>query len=333
MSHAGMPTDVAAGRDLLDQLRLRVAAGADPGDLDRLRPTTAAAVRLATAVGAPLLAVRDAAAAVEDDERRAERAVTVASAQGRTVAATLLLAPVVLVPVMARLFGIDLVAYHRTPVGAVTGAVAAVLMAAGGLAIRAVVHRVWRPPRARDPRRVRAAGLLGALLVGVLTHLLVTAVLVVVVWRATRPRSPPTDPLVAHAAELVAVAVSAGCAASTSLRLAADEAPPLAVVLRRVAFDLDVGNDPAAGGAVGVPAGVDRLAMALVTAGQLGAPLTPTLRRLAADLRGEELARVLAATERLPVRLTVPTALLLLPGVLLAVGAPIVVSALTRLGS
>jgi hypothetical protein len=42
------------------------------------------------------------------------------------------------------------------------------------------------------------------------------------------------------------------------------------------------------------------------------------------DLRADDLARVLAAAERLPAQLTFPTALCLLPATLLLVGAPIV---------
>ena len=66
-----------------------------------------------------------------------------------------------------------------------------------------------------------------------------------------------------------------------------------------------------------------------MTANELGAPAAPSLRRLARDLRGAELARVMAAAERLPAQLTVPTTLLLLPATLLLVGAPLVASGLS----
>ncbi len=65
----------------------------------------------------------------------------------------------------------------------------------------------------------------------------------------------------------------------------------------------------------------------------VGAPVGPALRRLAADVRADELARVLAAAERLPVRLTFPTALCLLPGTLLLIGAPIVSAGLGAVGT
>jgi hypothetical protein len=123
------------------------------------------------------------------------------------------------------------------------------------------------------------------------------------------------------------VAVGGGLPPSATLRAAADEVPQLATPLRRLALDLEHGHVPAPT----VP-GVDRLADVLTTADAVGAPVGPTLRRLAADVRADELARVLAAAERLPVQLTFPTALCLLPGVLFLVGAPIVASGLAAAG-
>jgi pilus assembly protein TadC len=73
-----------------------------------------------------------------------------------------------------------------------------------------------------------------------------------------------------------------------------------------------------------------RLRAVLTTAGEVGAPAAPTLRHLARDLRAAELARLMAAAERLPAQLTVPTTLLLLPVTLLLVGAPLVASGLAR---
>jgi hypothetical protein len=55
----------------------------------------------------------------------------------------------------------------------------------------------------------------------------------------------------------------------------------------------------------------------------VGAPVGPVLRRLARDLRADELARVLAAAERLPAQLTVPATLLLLPASVLLIAAPL----------
>lgn len=303
----------------LDRVRLRVAAGADPGDTSALGPRTATVIRVATTAGSPLLEALDAAAAAEDDVRRTDRAIQVASAQGRAVATGLLVAPLLLVPLGGRLFDVDLLAYHRTTVGMLTGAVALSLLAIGAVAAHRVVAAVGRPPHAGRAGPNRAMLALAAVLVGAVVHPLAgVALLGGALVRASR-RGPVADPRVADAAELAATAVGGGLPAPAALRLAAAEIPALAEALRRLAFDLEHGTTP-----TDMPSGVDRLADVLTDAGRLGAPVGPTLRRLAADVRADELARVLAAAERLPVRLTFPTALCLLPGTLLLIGAPIV---------
>jgi hypothetical protein len=313
------PSPAGATTRELDQVRLRVAAGADPGDTSVLGPRTATTVRVATEAGSPLLEALDAAAAAEDDVLRAERAVQVASAQGRAVATGLLLAPLLLVPLGGRLFGIDLVAYHRTALGVATGTVGLLLLTVGAIAAHRVVAAVGRPPRPGPPRPPWLAIGIATVAAGVVAHpAAAVVVLGAAIWWG-RPRDREVDPRVADAAELAATAVGGGLPAAAALRLAADEVPALAPALRRLAFDLEHGTTP-----VDLPPGVDRLADVLTDAGRLGAPVGPTLRRLAADVRADELARVLTAAEQLPVRLTFPTTLCLLPGTLLLVGAPIV---------
>ena len=316
----------AASTSDLDRVRLRVAAGADPGDTDALPERTAAVLRVATEVGAPLLDALDGAAAADEDGRRRDRAIRVAASQGTTVANGMAIAPLVLVPLLSRLFGVDLLAYHRTPVGMVTGVVGVTLVALGAVLARAVVGRVRRPPRPTSPAGRRVATVVAAVTAAVVVHPVAAAlVLVAAAWRS-RPVPAPVDPTVSDAVELAAVAVGGGLAPAAALRVAASEVPSLAAPLRRLALDLDLGHAPGS-----LPPGVDRLAEILVTADHVGAPVGTTLRRLAADVRADELARVLAAAERLPVQLTLPTALLLLPGVLLLVGAPIVADGLQHL--
>jgi tight adherence protein C len=78
----------------------------------------------------------------------------------------------------------------------------------------------------------------------------------------------------------------------------------------------------------GAPEALRRIDDVIDIAATLGAPAAPTLRRLARDLRAAELTRVLAAAERLPAQLALPTTLLLLPATLLLVGAPLVAAGL-----
>jgi hypothetical protein len=328
---------VAVTRDTatpLDLARLRVAAGSDPGDLGHLDERTATLVRVATDAGAPLLPALDAAAEAAAATAEAARAVTVASAQGRAVAGGLLLAPLLLVPTLGRLFDVDLLAYHRTPIGMATGGLALVLLSCGALLARRAVATVGRRPRPDSPARRRVRAVAAGAAAAVVVHPAV-GLLVLLGLLRVRARPPVVDPVLADAAELTATAVGGGWSPPAALRLAAveldaahgpDGAPGAA--LRRLAFDLEhglTGGDH--------PPGVGRLADVLTTAAAVGAPVGPTLRRFAVDVRSDELARVLAAAERLPVQLTFPTALCLLPGTLLLVGAPIVTAGLGTVGT
>lgn len=133
---------------------------------------------------------------------------------------------------------------------------------------------------------------------------------------------PAPDVELEEVAELLASALTGGTGMAAALRAVADVAPRQALRLRQLALDLDLGIRRPRDGRE--PDALARMRDVLITADELGAPVAPTLRRLARDLRGAELARVMAAAERLPAQLTVPTTLLLLPATLLLVGAPLV---------
>lgn len=75
-----------------------------------------------------------------------------------------------------------------------------------------------------------------------------------------------------------------------------------------------------------------RLASLLAAAERTGAPVADSVRHLAREFRADDLARVLAAAERLPAQLTFPTALCLLPATVLLIGAPIVQTGLSAAG-
>jgi len=318
-----------------DLLRLRIAVGMPPGDLDGVSDRCARAVAVATSVGAPILDAVDGAAAAEDDMRRARRAVTVASAQTRTVAAGLLAAPVLLVPGLGRLVGADLLGFYTTAAGVLVLAVGGGLMALGAGIVAMLVRRVGRRPPVRD--RARRLALVAAVAAGWLAWRVVGPALVpLAAWlghrlgsRRHRVEVPPDD--IDEAADLAATALAGGVAVPQALRVAAHQLPELARPLHRLAFELELGLGPTVAalarsgrGSMVVDDGFERLRSVLVTATAMGAPVVATLRRLATDLRAEDLSRVLAAAERLPAQLTFPTALCLLPATVLLVGAPIV---------
>jgi hypothetical protein len=304
-----------------DRVRLRAAAGLEVGDPTRLAPRARRAVRVATVVGAPLLAALDGAMAAEDDARRAARAISVAGAQTRAVAGGLLLAPVLLVPGLGKLVGADLVGFYRSPLGLGVGAIGLVLLLTGAAIVAVLLRWAGRPAPVRSGGEGRAVTLILGVLVWWLVHPLPAAIVVAVLVVRRRRRSEPTAALgVDEVADLTATALAGGVPPGEALRVAADELPTHATALRQLALELELGVDAP------VPAdgGLARLRAVLLTAAAVGAPVAPALRRLAHDLRADELARILAAAERLPAQLTFPTALCLLPATLLLVGAPMV---------
>ena len=266
-----------------DRIRLHLLAGAPITPALRLSPRVGRAVAVATEIGAPLLPAVESASDAEDDDARAVRAVTVSTAQARTVARGLTLAPLLLVPLIGRLAGVDTIAFYREGVGRTILLAGLMLLALGGSLARLIILRAGRRSRDAD---------------------------------------------LEEAAELVASALTGGSGSAAALRAVAAVMPHQAQRLRQLALDLDLGirRPPQADG----PAALDRLRGVLTTAGEVGAPAAPMLRDLARELRAAELARLMAAAERLPAQLTVPTTLILLPTTLLLVGAPLVASGLSR---
>lgn len=327
----------------IDVLRLRVTAGLAPDGLAAMPPRVRRAVGVANAVGAPVLDAIDGAQAAQDDADRARRAVQVASAQTRAVAAGLLVAPVLLVPGLGRLVGADLMGFYRSGLGLMVLALGVGLLGVGGGLVTLLVRRVGRgagrPPR-RTPRTapVLAAIVAGAVawrIFGVALAPLVALLAHHLVARRTTDDGPLPD--VDEAADLAATALAGGVAVPEALRVAARELPALMRPLHRLAFDLELGVGAGDGHPFASPhdphAGLGRLAAVLRAAMEVGAPVAPTLRRLARDLRADDLARVLAAAERLPAQLTFPTALCLLPATVLLIGAPIVHAGLMAAGT
>jgi len=71
-----------------------------------------------------------------------------------------------------------------------------------------------------------------------------------------------------------------------------------------------------------------QLAATLAQALQLGAPLSRPLRLLAQELRREQITRIEARAARLPVLLTIPMVMFIMPTVLLVVGGPAAIQVL-----
>ncbi len=77
--------------------------------------------------------------------------------------------------------------------------------------------------------------------------------------------------------------------------------------------------------------GIKRLATTLVQTLQYGTPLSQALKTLAAEMRQEMLTRFEARAARLPVLLTVPMIIFILPCVFLVIGGPAIVQVLTMM--
>jgi hypothetical protein len=333
----------------LDELRLLVATGSPVTDLDGLPERCRRAVTLAQEVGAPLLEAVEAAQAARDDVRRAERAVAVASAQTRVVAGGLLLAPLLIVPGLARLVGADLLGFYTSSFGLLVLAVGLGLLAFGALVVVVLVRRVGHTSQRstrHDPVALGVAGMTGFVAYRLL-GLALAVPLALLVEHLVSSRRPPARVTVGvdEVADLVATALAAGVSGPEALRLTADALPRHATRLRRLAFGLELGMGPdaiaedpvsARGGRQWPAAGGDdpvhRLARLMAAAERTGAAVGPSVRHLAREFRADDLARVLAAAERLPAQLTFPTALCLLPATVLLIGAPIVQTGLSAAG-
>jgi Flp pilus assembly protein TadB len=255
----------------IDAARFRVVVGVPP-DLRRLPDRAARAIDTARVVGSPVVEAIDAAIEAESDTRRRERAIEVATAQARSVAAGLALLPLVAVPGVGALIGEPLWRFYLTPVG---GMVAIVGLATAGLGV-AIAH-----------------GLIA---------------------RAERAVCPGADEI----ADLVAIGLNGGLPPAAALRAAADCLPDHRGELRRAALALELGTRHDA------PPEIDRIVDCLTEAGRFGAPAAPAMRRIGREMREASMHRALTAAERLPARLTFPTALFLMPAAVLLVGAPLI---------
>ncbi len=99
------------------------------------------------------------------------------------------------------------------------------------------------------------------------------------------------------------------------LRLASDRRAVLQAFYRRTEID-----------------GLRDMAMTLIQADRFGTPLTQAMKNIAASERLQRAARVAARTERLPVLMTLPMILFVVPGTILLVAGPAFLTAMQALG-
>ena len=79
--------------------------------------------------------------------------------------------------------------------------------------------------------------------------------------------------------------------------------------------------------------GLKDLAMTLIQSERYGTPLTQSMKNIAAAERTQRAARLAAQAERLPVLMTLPMLLLVVPGTMLLIAGPAFLSAIRSLGS
>lgn len=206
------------------------------------------------------------------------------------------------------------------------------MTAVAAIAAAAVVHEVV------DRRRPRWAGWAAAMAAAMALSpplALAMAVAAGVIHRHRRLMAERAEEAAAAAdvvllGELVSLGLGAGLTFSAALAAAAPEvAPPLRLevegLLRR---SRRAGLSSVLTQETGRARRLYRLAArALAT----GAPLVAAVDAFVHDLRAEERARRLASARKLPVRLLVPLALLILPGFVLMTVGPALVTALERL--
>jgi len=150
------------------------------------------------------------------------------------------------------------------------------------------------------------------------------------IMRRAKPRSCSNAVTVGHVGELVALGLSAGFTFTTALAHAADElAPDKAAEVERLLRILQAGGVATA--LESHTGGLNRLALAAARAQLTGAPLLPAIEALVDDELAQQRTARLAVVRRMPVKLAIPLALLILPGFVLLVTAPAVLTTLDRL--
>jgi pilus assembly protein TadC len=133
---------------------------------------------------------------------------------------------------------------------------------------------------------------------------------------------------VAYCAELVALVLEAGLAASRALEVAAPVTPGLwGERLREAVAAIRAGaaRTPALIAAAGASGSAEasRFADAMTTGERLGVPIADSLRALADDIREEQSASTAEAIQKSSLKVLLPLVLLILPSFVLACLVPL----------
>jgi tight adherence protein C len=148
--------------------------------------------------------------------------------------------------------------------------------------------------------------------------------------RRVTGRRPPSPDGVLLLADLIVLGLRAGLTLEASLRAALPDLPPAAAVEVRALLrsarrrGMSEALQEAAGSA-------SRIWLAAARAVATGAPLAASLEALAGEMRSAANTVRVEAARRLPVRMLLPLALLILPGFVLVVVGPALLGSLARL--
>lgn len=316
----------------LDAVRLAAASGRHRIALDGLDPATRQVLTVASDVGAPLSLAADIAHARLTHTQEVLRAVAVASAEARSVAGFLLLAPLVLLPLTGQVLDVSIWSFFTRPFGLGVLAVAGLLYAAGFAVIGQLRRGLAAPVLSTHAPKISVARLLAGmvLVVGMSrgsVWLAVGAVGVLVLLRGKHSHTHVvTVAQIAEVAEVVVLAATAGQSVPHALRCAGATVPLAARQVRELAFSLDCGVKP-----VGQDGVLGQFAAIAWQAHHDGAPAAAVFRQFAAQVRADEQAVLLARASRLSARLTVPTTLFFLPATVLVMVAPVMAHGLSAL--
>jgi hypothetical protein len=147
-------------------------------------------------------------------------------------------------------------------------------------------------------------------------------------WGIIRHREPAGDAVLL--ADLMVLGLGAGLTVEGALREAAPDLPP--AMAAEVRLLLRETRRRGVGAALAAAAGSgERLYRITGRAVASGAAVGQAVEALARELRHAEHTRALAEARRLPVRMLLPLALLILPGFVLLVVGPALIGSLARL--